>query len=102
MLRASQGDAVNEEFDGVARIDRRLEARRLQVRSKLETVPELAGWLDQVREVFGNVRLTYLEIDDWRHGEPLPPGIVPAPYHRPQATRRGKAEALRARERVGR
>ena len=86
---------------GLARISRRIEARQRELRERLETVPELAALMEGWKATFGPLRVEHVRIGDWSHGEPPPPGIVPAPYHPPQASRRGKAAALRAREAVG-
>ena len=91
----------------LADIARRLEAKRAQVQSRLQTRPTVQLWLHETREVLG-AKLTFLEVDDFTDGDPEriyeidgQPGYVvrnPAPYHPPQATRRGKAARMRARE----
>ena len=57
----------NEEFGGVARIDRRLQERRRQVRERLESVPQLFDLAHEARSIF-SARLTYLRIGDWETG----------------------------------
>lgn len=86
----------------LARLDRRVQAREREFRQRLETAPELVALLEGLKAAFGPLRLTHVQIGDWSHGEPPQRGIVPAPYHRPTFARRGKAEALRAREKAGR
>jgi len=99
---------VNDDIDQrLADIARRLEAKRAQVRSHLETRPALQLWLEEARSTLG-ARLTFLEVDHFTDGDPEriyeidgQPGYVvrnPAPYHPPQAARRGKAARMRARE----
>lgn len=89
---------TDEEFPGLARIDRRLEARRAAVRSRLETRPELGGLLAGLKTTFGPIRVTYLAIDDWSEGTELPRGFVPHPYRAPRVGRKGRMAELRERE----
>ena len=98
-----------DEIDAkLAGLHRRLEAKRALVRSKLEEAPELAAWLDQLRETFGPLKLTYLQVGDWTDGDPeriyeLDDGtrgiaVVPTPYTRQLPPGRGKAAEMRKRE----
>jgi hypothetical protein len=89
---------TDEEFPGLARIDRRLEARRAAVRERLEARPELSHLLEGLKATFGSVRVVYLQIDDWEEGNELPRGFVPHPYRAPRVGRKGRMAELRERE----
>lgn len=86
---------VQESLDAkLARIDRRLEARRGELRQRLQTRPELAALLEGWKAVFGPLRISHIAIDDYTDGDPARiyevdgrPGVViraPAPYHLPR------------------
>ena len=84
----------------LARIDRRLEAKRRDVRQRLETVPELLDLAQAAKETFG-AKLIYLKIGDWEDGDRATyeeRGCVWTPYTKPRATRLGKVAAMRERE----
>lgn len=78
----------------LARVARRLEARRAELQSRLQTRPELAALLEGWKTVFGPLRISHIAIDDYTDGDPQRiyevderPGVVirsPAPYHPPR------------------
>ena len=84
----------------LARVHRRLEAKRRDVRQRLETVPELLDLAQAAKETFG-ARLIYLRIGEWEDGDRATfdeRGCVWTVYTPPRKGHKGKMAAMRERE----
>ena len=90
-------DDVSEKLD---RVSRRLEAKRADVRQRLETVPGLLHLAEITKEVFG-AKLVAGRIGDWEDGNQAlldEHGHVWTPYTPPRKGHKGRLAAMRERE----
>lgn len=91
----------------LARLSDRVQARRDELRRQLQAAPKLESLLESWKATFGTVRVSHVQVGEYRHGDPADiyridgqPGYVfsPAPYTGPLKPGRGKAAEMKRRE----
>lgn len=80
----------------LGRVSQRLQAERDRVHEALQSDPQLLSLAKLCKETF-NSRITYLRCGGYEKGEDLPPGIIPAKYHKPPKGK-GRIQWLRGLE----
>ena len=91
----------------LARLSGRVQARRDELRRKLQASPKLESLLESWKTTFGPFRVTHARVGDYQHGDPESIYQVdgqrghvfsPAPYSGPIKPGRGKATEMKRRE----